>query len=395
MKNNSLVVGTLTLLIASASCQTPTESRSVAAPLNAELWDAAQKGEIETVRALCDRGALVDAADAAGNTALMFASQGGHADTVELLLSKGARPNTRSAIGATALMYGCQYGYETVVQALLDARADVNLRHKRGASSPLMIASFRGHKRIVEVLLRHGAELTAQNDEGRTPLMLAAGSGHTAIVEMLVARGAEIRAQDKHGKTAIGYAVDGGFSDIADRLARRTQTRASHPGATKGKGDRKRDPEVIQDAARIKLLMAALGNRSALGGYKLQPDGRFVRQRPSWLRRVVDTMSKELDALLRKYKIDLATSEISSEGKFNMSTGTSPEGTYTELSIKMDEWSDLITVTPSGKFPTVKLKSGYLRLKLPSIELAFEQGAVCTVDGAEYVFRDGRWTAAE
>ena len=60
----------------------------------------------------------------------------------------------------------------------------------------------------------------------------------------------------------------------------------------------------------------------------------------------------------------------------------------------MKEWGDIITITPAGTFPVVKLR-GSLRLKLPSMESAFEEGAACSVDGAQYVFRDGKLVPAE
>lgn len=184
---------------------------------------------------------------------------------------------------------------------------------------------------------------------------------------------------------------------VLSGTARRTQPRDSETdgvGGAEGAQPPARAAEIIQDSAQIKLFMLALGNRQALGGVELQPDGRIVAVQPSWLTGAVNTMSKRLDALLRKYDVDLAKCDVKSEGESSVSSGSSPKGSYHELSVTMDEWSDVITVTPPGKLPTVKLKSGSLRLSLPSLDIVFEEGAVCRVNGTEYVFRKGNWSAS-
>ena len=41
-----------------------------------------------------------------------------------------------------------------------------------------MDAAVNGHERVVELLLRHGAEVNQQDSDGRTALTLAAGNGN-------------------------------------------------------------------------------------------------------------------------------------------------------------------------------------------------------------------------
>ena len=200
------------------------------------------------------------------------------------------------------------------------------------------------------------------------------------------------RYEEGHG---IVTTPNGQKVTLGTRCPCTVSDKAADATNSKVKGEPTRDIEAIQDAIRIKLLMAALGNRNSLGGFDLRPDGMIVPRRPPWLDRVVESMSKELDTLLRKYEINLATSKITSEGKFDMSIGTSTEGSYSALSLEMANWSDIITVTPSGRLPVVKIKSGKLQFKLPSTEVVLETGTVCSVKGNQYVLRSGRWTAAK
>jgi ankyrin repeat protein len=50
------------------------------------------------------------------------------------------------------------------------------------------------------------------------PLAAAAGARHKAMVELLLRRGANINAQDENGETALGYAVAGGELEIVKLL---------------------------------------------------------------------------------------------------------------------------------------------------------------------------------
>ena len=60
------------------------------------------------------------------------------------------------------------------------------------------------YTRIVELLIRNGAEVNPQNDVGRTALMLLAGSGHNEIVELLVSRGGRYKGARQARKDSRG-----------------------------------------------------------------------------------------------------------------------------------------------------------------------------------------------
>ena len=65
----------------------------------------ASNGDIESVRALLDKGADVNAKDNRGMTALMRAARNGEFDIVRVLIGRGARINEEDEIGKTALNY--------------------------------------------------------------------------------------------------------------------------------------------------------------------------------------------------------------------------------------------------------------------------------------------------
>lgn len=78
--------------------------------------------------------------------------------------------------------------------------ANVNARDH--GQTPLMRAAQNGHIRVMEVLLEHGADVNAQDDDGRTALMMAAGASDPGMVRLLLDRGARIDIKDHDGFTA-------------------------------------------------------------------------------------------------------------------------------------------------------------------------------------------------
>jgi ankyrin repeat protein len=121
-----------------------------------------------------------------------------------LLLGYGANPNYVNGKGNTALMYSAQEGHLKICDILV-VRTSVNHKNFLGMSS-LMLASFRGHDEVLELLIRSGAVVDEQTWEGNTALMMACSKGHNKCVEILVSFGAEIFLRDCHGNTAIDVA---------------------------------------------------------------------------------------------------------------------------------------------------------------------------------------------
>ena len=116
-----------------ALCSTPSvDGRTSTFSL---LHAAAGPGQLELVKELLKRGASVDLPTSLGLTALMVAAFSGHLSTLLLLLQYSANLDLQSNSGVTALMKAAHQGQEACVQALLRARANIELLDGNGRTA--------------------------------------------------------------------------------------------------------------------------------------------------------------------------------------------------------------------------------------------------------------------
>ena len=66
-----------------------------------------------------------------------------------------------------------------------------------------MLSASNGHERVVELPLRHSAEVNLQDGDGYTALMLATIKGHGRVVDLLLRAGADTKPRNAHGRSAL------------------------------------------------------------------------------------------------------------------------------------------------------------------------------------------------
>lgn len=92
----------------------------------------------------------------------------------------------------SSLQLAAMDGDVEIVQMLLKAGSKVDFCPGKDRESPLYIASFLGHPKVVEILLTHGANPNLANVDGETPLHAAAFQGNPEIIRMLIVAGAKV-----------------------------------------------------------------------------------------------------------------------------------------------------------------------------------------------------------
>jgi hypothetical protein len=126
-------------------------------------------------------------------------------------ISQGRSPNSIDVIasGQTPLMAAARGNDEKIVEYLLKQGANPNLTSPLGFS-PLLLAAEKGNFEIVKSLVYAQADVNYHGFKGYTPLMLAARHGHLGVTQYLLENGADINAKSRHQSTPLMLALQAG-----------------------------------------------------------------------------------------------------------------------------------------------------------------------------------------
>ncbi|KAJ8261340.1 hypothetical protein COCON_G00170630 [Conger conger] len=94
---------------------------------------------------------------------------------------------------------------------------DVNQPNKHG-TPPLLVAAGCGNIRIVDVLVKKGAEIQARDKSGANAVCYAARNGHVETLRFLHGKKCPLDSQDKSGETALHVAARYGNVDVVQYL---------------------------------------------------------------------------------------------------------------------------------------------------------------------------------
>ena len=129
------------------------------------LMVAVENGRIESTKDITSRITFT-ADDEILFRALFLAAQRGHVEVISHLLEKGTPVNSQDLQGRTALHWAVSEGMAAGVKVLLESHCVLEIKDKRG-KTPLMVALERRHPAISVLLLQYGAMRPAIDDECR------------------------------------------------------------------------------------------------------------------------------------------------------------------------------------------------------------------------------------
>lgn len=181
-----------------------------------EVISAIQAGDVDQVRALLQADpALAGAKDQRGISALMHAYYRGRREIADLILATRsdldifeatasgrehivseilhrdpAQAKAWSADGFTALHFASFFNQPAIarelVRMLVESDAPVNAK-QHGGWTALHAAADNGDEEMIKILLQHGADPLAQNDDGKTPAQIAQLRGRDKAFQLLSA----------------------------------------------------------------------------------------------------------------------------------------------------------------------------------------------------------------
>jgi ankyrin repeat protein len=168
--------------------------------------------------------------------AILLASRSGQTAIVNLLLSHGASTISQNRHGEFPLLVATKKGHREIVEILLQAGGTSAISQNRYGEFPLLVATKKGHREIVEILLQAGgASAISRNGYGEFPLLVATKKGHREIVEILLqAEPAAVEMEGNRGQRALITAIDEDEIGIAMLLVQKGRFQPSSVALLKG-----------------------------------------------------------------------------------------------------------------------------------------------------------------
>jgi ankyrin repeat protein len=129
--------------------------------------------------------------DESGNTALHYALSYCNLDVVDSLMSvEELNLDKANQAGYTPAMMAALVDIEDDnsprILSKLFGKANVNIHAAEARQTALMLAVSHGRLENTRLLLKHGAEVNAKDEDGSTALMCAAEHGHVEILKLLL-----------------------------------------------------------------------------------------------------------------------------------------------------------------------------------------------------------------
>lgn len=174
--------------------------------MRGRFFEAIKTGRLGVVKQLLSTDPdLIKVRDERNWTPLHCASSEGLVDIVSFLISTGADAHASDDKGETPL-FGAAQSSPKIVQMLLKAGANINKKNREGKTI-LHELAYYGEQNASQFVISCGADVNAEDNNGMTPLHYAALSGLYDEVALLIANGAKLDNLDNRGFTPLHVAV--------------------------------------------------------------------------------------------------------------------------------------------------------------------------------------------
>jgi len=176
------------------------------------ILTAVYHGQKQIVNLLVARGAALT---------IFEASAAGEVERVERLIDASEPLDGYSPDGWTPLHLAAFFGHAKIIEMLLAADADVAARSRNSnGNTPLHAALAGNHKFAAGLLIGRGADVDAVDAAGWRPLHIAAANNNLDAMKALIAQGADVQAANTDGQTPLSLAQEKNLREAAALLRR-------------------------------------------------------------------------------------------------------------------------------------------------------------------------------
>jgi len=187
------------------------------------LFAAAYQGDLAKAKKLLAAGAIVNARDPYGRTAVHIATHARQRELIRTLAQAGAELELLENDRYDAVTIASVADDEDTLRVLLGLGASAKLTTSRYDGTALIAAAHLGHDGVVRQLIAAGAPLDHVNNLHWTALIEAivlgnGGPRHQEVVRALLAAGASTRLTDREGNTPLALAKARGYAAMVSLL---------------------------------------------------------------------------------------------------------------------------------------------------------------------------------
>ncbi|KAL7674594.1 hypothetical protein ACOME3_000871 [Neoechinorhynchus agilis] len=180
-----------------------------------------QRDRADLLKYMIRRGANVNHLDRSAMTALHKAVIHDRPECVEVLIDAKADPNVMY-MGDTPLSIASRHNRKRICQILLRS-PDIHTNHRNdrgGTPLHFAAAAIVDDPECVDILVSHGAKVNVTDMRNNTPTMVAAFFSKPKILAYLIKAGADLNVQNDEGKTAYEIAKERDFREVLDIISR-------------------------------------------------------------------------------------------------------------------------------------------------------------------------------
>lgn len=201
----------------SSALAAPVEENALTSAQLATVRQAVRAGQAHELKKLLDEGANPNFRMENGDTAFTYAVRADTPDVAEVLLNSGRLAvNEENRFGETPLMLAVFKGDKKLFGELIEKGADP----KAGSNwTALHYAATEGRSWFIERLLKAGVSPNVQTTSGVTPLIMAARKPSRESVMVLLKAGAYRDYCTDKGESPADFARRSGDVELADYLA--------------------------------------------------------------------------------------------------------------------------------------------------------------------------------
>ena len=159
------------------------------------------------------------AKDGLENSILHYAAEWNLNNAIPLIIRSGLFVDVTNAAGQTPLFMAIRTDNTSTIRVLADNRANINARDNQG-SSALHTAVRWNALNSATYLIAGGIDINAHSLNGNTPLHDAVALGATDAETLLIARGADLEVRNADGNTPLMEAVRSAIIPSIEKLLR-------------------------------------------------------------------------------------------------------------------------------------------------------------------------------